>query len=123
MSIKFTKLTKLSKILVVSTLASLFSLPAQAEMMPLHEAFEDAYFTKGKNAFKQSSIWGQFNTIFGFTGFPEQHISSDGKAVDRVYQEGMMQQAATGMRMYTRDLENPYDTSLKENPSYSAISY
>ena len=121
MSIKFTKLTKLSKILVVSTLASLFSFPAQAEMMPLHEAFEDAYFTKGKNAFQQSTIWGQFNTIFGFTGFPEQHISSDGKAVDRVYQEGMMQQAATGMRMVTRDLENPYDTSLKENPSYSAI--
>lgn len=121
MSIKFTKLTKLSKVLVIGTLASLFSIPAQAEMTSLHEAFEDAYFTKGKNAFEQSSIFGQFNTIFGFTGFPEQHISTDGKAVDQVYQEGMMQQAATGMRMYTRDLENPYDTSLRENPSYSAI--
>ena len=121
MSIQCTKLTKLSKVLVVATFASLFSLPAQAEMMPLHEAFKEAYFTKGKNAFKQSSIFGQFNTIFGFTGYPEQHISADGKAVDQVYQEGMTQQAATGMRIVTRDLQNPYDTSLRENPSYSAI--
>ncbi len=118
MSIKF---TKLSKILVIATIASLLSLEAKAEMEPLPEAFNNAYFTKGKDAFQQSSIVGQLNTIIGITGFPEQHISSDGKAVDEVYQAGLRQQSATGARMMTRDLENPYDTSLKENPSYSAF--
>ena len=118
MSIKF---TKLSKVLVIATIASLLSLEAKAEMEPLPEAFKDAYFTKGKDAFQQSSIVGQLNTIFGITGFPDQHISSDGKAVDEVYQAGLIKQSATGARMMTRDLENPYDTSLKENPSYSAF--
>ncbi|MDJ0569751.1 MAG: serine/threonine protein kinase [Pleurocapsa sp. MO_192.B19] len=118
MSIKFTKLTK---VLVIATITSLFSMKAKAEMMPLDEAFEEAYFTKGKNAFQQSNIFGQINTILGFTGFADQHITSDGKAVDNLYQKGMEQQTATGMRIITRDLANPYDTSLRENPSYSAI--
>ena len=118
MSIKF---TKLSKVIVIATIASLFSLEAKAEMKSLAQEFEDAYFTKGKNAFKQSSIIGQINTIAGFTGFPEQHISSDSKAVDHVYQAGMERQSATGMKMITRDINNPYDTSLRENPSYSAM--
>lgn len=118
MSIKF---TKLSKILVIATIASLLSLEAKAETESLPEAFNNAYFKKGKNAFRQSSIFEQIDTIVGFTGFPERHISADGKAIDNVYQAGLKQQSATGMRMMTRDLENPYDTSLKENPSYSAF--
>ena len=93
MSIKFTKLTK---ILVIATIASLFSIEAKAEMQPLHEAFEEAYYTKGKNAFQQSSIFGQLNTITGFTGFPEQHISTDGKTVDKLYQQSLNQQASSG---------------------------
>ncbi len=118
MSIKF---TKLSAILVIAAIASLFSIEAKAEMKPLDRAFEDAYFKKGKNAFTQSSIFGQANSIFGFTGFADQHISADGKAVDNVYKQGMKAQSGTGMRMVTRDLVNPYDTSLREIPSYSAI--
>ena len=121
MSIKFTKLTKLSQFLVIATIASLFSIPAKAEMKSLPEAFEEAYFSRGKNAFEQSTILGQLDFLLGFTGFPDQHINADGEAVHNVYQQGIKKQAATGMRMLTRDLENPYNTSLRENPSYSAI--
>ena len=116
MSIKFTKLTK---VLAIATIASLFSIEAKAEMQSLHQEFEDAYFTRGKNAFSQSSIFGQINTIAGFTGFPEQHISTDGKAVDELYHQSLEMQAASGEPIVTRDLENPYDTSLRENPSYT----
>jgi len=119
MSIKF---TKLSKVLVIATIASLFAIEAKAEMeQSLNDAFKDAYYTKGKNAFKQSNIFGQINTIAGFTGFPEQHISSDGKAVDELYEAGLERQSASGEPIVTRDLDNPYDTSLRENPSYSAF--
>ncbi|MEM6613675.1 MAG: serine/threonine protein kinase [Cyanobacteria bacterium P01_C01_bin.72] len=119
MSIKF---TKLSKVLVVATIASLFAVEAKAEMeQSLNDAFRDAYFTKGKDAFKQSNIIGQINTIVGFTGFPEQHISSDGKAIDELYEAGLERQSSLGERIVTRDLANPYDTSLLENPSYSAF--
>ena len=116
------KFTKLSKILVIATITtSLCALEAQAEMEPLTEQFENAYFKKGKNAFWQSSILGQLDNIIGITGFPEQDIRRDGKAVDNVYQAGLEQQSKTGMKIITRDLENPYDTSLIENPSYSAF--
>ncbi len=116
----FIKFTKLSAVLVIAAITSLFSIEAKAEMKPLDRAFEDAYFKKGKNAFMQSSILGQANSIFGFTGFADQHISADGKAVDNIYERGMKAQSATGMPMVTRDLANPYDTSLGETPSYSA---
>ena len=112
MSIKF---TKLSKVLVVAAIASLYSLEAKAETKSLGQAFENAYFTKGKNAFVQSNFISQFDTIVGFTGFPEQHIASDAEAVDEVYHAGMKRQSATGMRIITRDLDNPYDTSLRED--------
>ena len=117
----FIKFTKLSAALVMAAIASLFSIEAKAETNSLDEAFKDAYFKKGKNAFVQSGYFGQIDTIFGFTGFPDQHITSDGKAVDKVYQEGIKAQAASGMKMMTRDLANPYDTSIQENPDYSAI--
>ena len=118
MSIKF---TKLSKILVIATVASLFSTVAKAEMEPLGESFKDAYYTRGKNAFQQSGFFGQINTIMGFTGFPEQHVSADGKKVDMLYQESLKRQAASGEALVTRDLENPYSTSLRENPNYSGL--
>jgi hypothetical protein len=118
MSIKF---TKLSTILLVAGVASLFADSVKAEMMPLDDKFQDAYFTNGKNAFTQSNALSQINTILGFTGFPEQHISRDGKKVDKAYQEGMAKQSAMGARMITRDLTNPYDTSLRESPSYSPM--
>ena len=118
MSIKF---TRLSKILLLAGIASMFSLSAKAEMKPLDDKFNDAYFMNGKDAFIQSNAFGQINTILGFTGFPEQHINRDGKAVDTIYQEGMAKQSSMGAKMVTRDLTNPYDTSLRESPSYSAI--
>lgn len=117
----FIKFTKLSAVLVLATIASLFSIQAKAEMQSLDEAFEDAYFKRGKNAFQQLSIMGQINSLIGLTGFADQHITADGKAVHEIYKEGMEAQSATGMRMMTRDLANPYDTSIRENPDYSAI--
>ena len=118
MSIKSTKLTK---IFLLAGIASLFSLSANAEMKPLDEKFQNAYFSNGKNAFYQSSVISQIDTILGFTGFPDQHIARDAKAVDSVYQSGMAKQSHMGAKMVTRDLSNPYDTSIRENPSYSAI--
>ena len=121
MSIQFTKLTNLSKILLMASIATLCALPATAEMKSLNEEFEDVYFSKGKNTFIQSNIGSQIDTIFGFTGFPDQHIVVDGKKVDTLYQEAMDKQSSMGERMVTRDLANPYNSSIRENPSYSAI--
>jgi hypothetical protein len=118
MSIKF---TNIGKVLVIAAIASLFAVEVQAEMKPLDDAFKDAYHKRGKDAFKQSNILGQINTIVGLTGFPEQHVSADGKAVDQLYQQSLAKQTSSGEYSITRDLENPYNTSLRENPSYIAF--
>ena len=117
----FAKLTKLSILLLGLSAAGLFSAPAEAETMSLGEQFKEAYYSHGKNAFIQGNIISQFNTIVGFTGYPEQHVNRDAQAVDNLYQIGIKKQSAMGERIITRDLPNPYDTSIRENPSYSAI--
>ena len=122
MSIKFTKLTK---VLIVATIASLFSIEAKADTtlneVSLGEAFEAAYFKNGENAFVQSGFLGQINTIVGIPKFPEQDIAADAKEVDRLYEAALERQTSTGDRLITRDLENPYDSSLRTDPGFSLI--
>jgi hypothetical protein len=117
------KCTKISQILIITAAASLCSVKATlaettTQPVSLNEAFNQAYFKHGKNAIKQSNIFGQIDAIVGFTGFPEQHISRDTKSVDELYQNAMNQQSAAGMPMMTQDLMNPYRTSLSENMEY-----
>ena len=122
MSIKFTKLTK---VLIVATIASLFSIEAKADTtlneVSLGEAFEAAYFKNGENAFVQSGFLGSINTIVGIPKFPEQDIAADAKEVDRLYEAALERQTSTGDRLITRDLENPYDSSLRTYPGFSLI--
>ncbi|MEM7594240.1 MAG: hypothetical protein AAF383_22460 [Cyanobacteria bacterium P01_A01_bin.83] len=118
MSIKF---TQLSKVLMLAAIASLLADQVKAEMKPVPEAFNNAYFENGPNAVRQSGIVEQINNIVGITGYPEQDIAGDAEAVADVHQARLEKQSTTGMRVITRDLENPYNTSLLENPSYSAF--
>ena len=117
------KFTRISKILVIATAVSLCSVQAaKAEKadkpVSLNEAFSQAYFKHGKDAFKQNGILGQINFLLGFTEFPERHIAKDAKSVDKLYRYGMEQQSHQGMPIMTQDLVNPYQTSLSENLEY-----
>ena len=123
MSIKFTKLTK---ILIIATIASLFSPLAKADTesldtVALGEAFESAYFKNGENAFVQSGFIGQINTIIGIPKFPEQDIVGDSKEVHKLYEAALERQTSTGERLITKDLENPYDSSLRVDPGYGLL--
>ncbi|MGV2826867.1 serine/threonine protein kinase [Myxosarcina sp. GI1(2024)] len=118
----FIKFTKLTKILAIASLASLFSLEVRAQTetettaiekpISLEQAFRAAYFAHAKNAFYESGILGQLNTIFGFNRFPETQILLDGKAVDNLYRDALQQQVGVGMPLRTPDLPSPYETSL-----------
>ena len=123
MSIKFTKLTK---VLIIATITSLFSLEAKADTdpldkVPLGDLFEAAYFENGENALTQSGVIAQFTTIIGIPKFPEQDIAGDAKEVHQLYEIALERQTSTGEPLITRDLENPYNTSLRTNPSYGLI--
>ena len=76
------------------------------------------FFEHSGNAFQNAGIISQLNTILGFKWFPEKQITLDGQLVHMLYRDGMKTQAESGTPMKTRDLINPYTTSLQENPEY-----
>lgn len=128
MSIKF---TKLSAIFFLTTIASLYPLKlwAQTEteeaviedavtQVTLKQTFHDAFFSYSGNAFRNDGFVDQLNHILGFNLFPELQISQDGELIDSLFQDALKQQSENGTPMKTRDLENPFTTSLKENPGY-----
>ena len=118
-----TKFTKLSSILLIAAVSSLSIQEAKAEQpmidaVSVEQAFEDAYFDHTGNNYQNSSFVGQLNTILGFKGFPDKQIAADGKLVDMLYQNVIQQQSQAGFPIKTRDLSNPYSSSLIENPEY-----
>ena len=120
MSIKF---TKLSSILLVPIVAGIFAIEVKAEEptatpVSVVDVFKDAYFEHTGDNYHNSSPVGELNTIFGFNGFPDNQISADGKLLDMLYQDLMAEQSQSGTSIKTRDLSNPYTTSLQENPGY-----
>ncbi len=126
MSIKF---TKLSSIFFLTTIASLFPLKLwaqtttenevnQVNQVTVQQVFTDAFFRHSGDAFRNGGLIDQLNHIYGFNRFPEIQIAKDGKLVDILYQDILKQQAEKGAPMKTRDLSNPYNTSLGENPDY-----
>ena len=122
----FIKFTKLTKVLIITTITSLVAIETQANTdasakIPLTDAFEAAYYENGENAFMQSSMLGQINTIVGIPKFPEQDIAADAKQVHSLYETALEKQTSAGERLITKDLDNPYDTSLRVNPRYGLI--
>ena len=121
MSIKFTKLSSILLITIAMSTAAPAVKAEKAETehsILVTEVFEDAYFENSPNTFKESSILGQLNTIFGFRGFPDNHLVADGEALDDAFQKFGAKQYRVGSPVKTKDLTNPYSTSLQENPSY-----
>ncbi|BAU65210.1 hypothetical protein STA3757_25910 [Stanieria sp. NIES-3757] len=115
MSIKF---TVVGQILLITAVTSLFNIKAMAQS-EVAATFEEAYFAKSGDAFESDDWSRQLNTIFGFNRFPELQIAIEGELVNTIYHDGLEQQAGSTALIRTRDLNNPFNTSLGENPNYS----
>ncbi len=85
------------------------------------EALERGFFNSTGQFWDQMSISGQMNQIFGWRTFPgsfeDNQITSDAKTISIIMSD-VLDQQTPGPRVRTRDLSNPYDTSLLENPNY-----
>lgn len=93
----------------------LFNTPIQYETIP--ELFGKAFNYESGNFFQNDSMEAQLELIFGIadpfsaSSFPENEISRDAELVDIFYQD-YMQQLTGNTPIRTRDLENPYTTSV-----------
>lgn len=82
----------------------------EAEFLPIDEAFIEAFYTRGKTFYRNRQLPRAFTWFLG--PFPENDMIADGRAVNRVYRTGLIQQAELDPLIRTADLPNPFDTSL-----------
>lgn len=132
------RLTNLITMLLASAASSVFALGANAQTgptdsqtvppEPISELFNRAFNNKSGDFFQNRSIPRQINLIFGYSSFPrgsypEIEITRDAKLINVLYRDLLEQQVSSDPVIRTRDLDNPYDTSLRLNPSYRAEDF
>lgn len=89
----------------------------------LAETFERAFFDNMDSFYESTDPLDQLNTQLGIipfkipAAFPENQIARDAKLINILYTDAMKQQSSLPP-VRTRDLPNPFDTSLRENPNY-----
>ncbi|MBR8829339.1 MAG: hypothetical protein DSM107014_15810 [Gomphosphaeria aponina SAG 52.96 = DSM 107014] len=124
MSIRFTKL------IVVLVVSAVLSAEAQAAPEPINsptrresipEVFDRAFFYESGTGFDAITIGSQLNFLFGWGSFPEgsfpeNTITRDGERVHQLYLEQLFKQTGNSPNLRTRDLENPFDSSIRLNP-------
>ncbi len=117
------RLMNLSQAIILATASSLFASGAIAQTSPnitqlesIPDVFERGFFDSG-NFFANQSPWGQIEFIFG-PEFSENSISREGEIIFSLYRDVFKQQTQNDPFIRTLDLANPFDTSIRANPSY-----
>jgi hypothetical protein len=132
MVIQFTRLGQIVAIIAISSLITVEAIaqpqPTEAQPQPIAmmresilDAFQGAFFSHTGNAFENQTILSPLNSIFGFNFYPEKQIARDGELIHAIYKDVMQQQTASTPSVKTRDLTNPFTTSLYENPDYIRV--
>jgi hypothetical protein len=126
-----TRLINLTTILLASIASSVFAHSAVAQSVtPPVDSFNDVSADSHSTAtifeklltdtagdfYQDTSLEGQFNHMFG--SYSENEISEAGIKINQAFNQLMKQQVGNDPLMRTRDLANPFDTSIMENPDY-----
>lgn len=77
------------------------------------EAVDEAFYDHDKDFMDNRSLGRNLAWMFGF-GFTDNEIVKDAEAFDDLYQDLMRQQNTSDPILRTRDLPNPYNTSVRE---------
>lgn len=125
MDIKFKSLTGALAILATVCVGS----TAKAQTAPINQfsqyetladRFEQVFYTNDKDYFENRSFLRQLDFLIGIgslkTSFIENEIDADTKAVTILYKDALLQQGSSGLVVRTRDLPNPYETSILQSP-------
>lgn len=96
-------------------------MPAVQPGDTLHNVFNRAFYNETGRFYDITDLSGQANKIFGWRSWTgsyfDNQIANDGQTFEAVYDDAIRQQTA-GQRVRTRDLANPFNSSLQDNPSY-----
>lgn len=78
------------------------------------EFVNEAFNAESNNFYDNDTVERQAQTIFGLP-YPETAITNDAELLNAIYNELQQQQSA--QPLLTRDLDNPFDTSLRTGAS------
>ena len=127
------RFVNLIPILVISAASSVFasealaqteltdSQPVRLETIP--EVFNRAFYHGLGNTIDQFTIGGQLNLIFGWRAFPEGSFPENEHArqarlINILSRDVINQETSSGPTIRSRDLKNPFNTSLQQSPDY-----
>lgn len=97
---------------------SIFDRDDFVEFETIPEAFERGITFSSQDAYSTTATIGrQLDFLFGFVGFPDAELSRDGSIVDSMYMETIYRQYSLGPLLRTPDMPNPYNSSLRTDPS------
>lgn len=91
--------------------AGCFAPQVQAQQQPdnIGDVMSRAMFARSGDIYRNDGIDRQFTVLFGLS-FPEKEDFGDAQSIERIYRDGMRQQATSVIR--TQDLPNPFDSSI-----------
>lgn len=118
-------LSQLSGVLVGLAIATEFSTTAIAQPKPniqpkanetLSETFERAFFGSDRDFFANRSFERQLDWMLGTNGFTDNEIIRDSQRVHNLYETALERQVSSEPAIRTRDLPNPYESSVLTSP-------
>ena len=125
MSIKCKSLTGVLAILTTVCIGSTASaqtspLDQFSQYQTLSDRFEQVFYTNDKEFTRNRSFVRQLDFILGIgsprTSFVDNEINADTRAVTILYKDELLKQGSSDRVIRTRDLPNPYDTSILQSP-------
>lgn len=89
----------------------------------LNELMNQAFWQNTGNFFEQAAIPGQLNFLFGWKDFPEgsfsdNDVTKDSLLINTIMKDYFKQLTEREPTIRTKDIPNPFDTSIQQNPSY-----
>ncbi len=114
-------LVALTSVCISSTAKAQTASPYQfSQYETLADRFEQVFYTNDKDMFENRSFLRQLDFLIGIgslnTSFVENEINADTKAVTILYKDALLRQGSSDPVVRTRDLPNPYDTSILQSP-------
>jgi hypothetical protein len=126
------KLNKITTLLATAAISSLGCSAAIAQtysndgypipIISYPEILREAFFSRDGDIWKMHGLQNQAENILGFMNFPgsfpDKSVSREGRLVNAIWTEMMERQVSSDPVIRTPDLVNPFNTSLRQNPSY-----
>jgi hypothetical protein len=113
------ELKSIGVLVLAAAVAGCFAAPVLAdEASPenISESITRAFFNQTGDIYRNRGIDRQATFLFGLS-YPENEYTSDAKAVEKIYREGMYKQGGSGKVIRTADLPNPFSSSIRTTPA------